>query len=337
MVLRSWPTSTRIVSLRKLNHYLTSYSIINLSSYRTYVSYSQNERFQGHSAKQQEITNSQNTISVFKRLLARKINDPQVSVEASHQPLRITSQQSLTNGSSLDDKILYQADYLGETRQFTPEQIMGTFLVKLKTIGEMNLNTKVHDCVISVPSYMTDAERRALLDASQIAGLNCLKLMNETTAVALAYGLYHSDLPEPTQKPHTAVFVDMGYTSLQASVVHFHKGKLRMIASTYDSNLGGRDFDKVLMDYFQKDFKARYNVDAYSNNRARLRLRAECEKLKKLMSSNSSPIPLNIECFMNDKDVSGKMKREEFEQLSDSLLQRVKNTLSELLVEASKF
>ena len=295
----------------------------------TYIAFTNNERFQGHSAKQQEITNSQNTISGFKRLLARKMNDPQVQQERSYHPLRITTPSE--NG---DDKIHFEADYLNETKTYTTEQVMGTFLNKLKTIAEMNLNTKVHDCVVSVPCYMTDAERRAMLDAAQIAGLNCLKLMNETTAVALSYGLYHTNLPEPTEKPQTVVFVDMGYTHLQCSAVHFNKGKLRMLATTFDNNLGGRDFDKVLMDYFQKDFKARYNVDAYTNTRARLRLRAECEKLKKLMSSNSSPIPLNIECFMNDKDVQGKMKRDEFEALAESLLARVKQTMQDLLTEA---
>ena len=107
-----------------------------------------------------------------------------------------------------------------------------------------------------------------------------------------------------------------------------------MLASTFDTNLGGRDFDKVLLDHFQKEFKAKYGVDAYANTRARLRLRAECEKLKKLMSSNSSVIPLSIECFMNDIDVSGRMKREEFESLAAPLFARVQHVLQELLAEA---
>jgi molecular chaperone DnaK (HSP70) len=211
---------------------------------------------------------------------------------------------------------------------------MGMFMTKLKTIGEMNLNSKVVDCVLTVPSFMTDAERRSILDSAQIAGLNCLKLMNDTTAIALTYGLYHSSLPELTEKPHVVVFVDMGYTQVQVSAVAFNKGKLRMLATSFDNNLGGRDFDRVLCDHFQAEFKQKYKIDAYSNVRARLRLRAECEKLKKLMSSNASPIPLNIECFMNDIDVSGKMNREEFEKLSESLLARVRKTLSELLHEA---
>jgi molecular chaperone DnaK (HSP70) len=109
-----------------------------------------------------------------------------------------------------------------------------------------------------------------------------------------------------------------------------------MLATDFDSNLGGRDFDKVLMDYFQQDFKSKYNLDAYSNIRAKLRLLAECEKVKKIMSTNSSVIPLNIECFLNDKDVSSKIKREDFEALAENLLNRFKNLLANLLKEASE-
>lgn len=101
--------------------------------------------------------------------------------------------------------------------------------------------------------------------------------------------------------------------------------------------IGGRDFDKVLLDYFQKDFLARYKLDAYSNTRARLRLRNECEKLKKLMSSNSSPIPLNIECFMNDVDVQGRMNRADFEKMSESLFTRIRKCMTQLLAETSKY
>lgn len=295
-----------------------------------YVSFSNKERYNGHAAKQQEVTNHKNTISGYKRLIGRKMSDPQVALEKQLNPLRITQP---ANG---DDKILYNIDYLDETRELTVEQVMGMHITYLKSIAEMNLHTKVVDCVMSVPSFMTDTERRAVIDSAQIAGVNCLKLMNDTTAVALAYGLYQTALPEPTEKPHNVVFIDMGYSSLQCSAVAFHKGKLRMLATTYDNNLGGRDFDRVLHEYFCKDFQARYKLDVASNTRARLRLRNECEKLKKLMSSNSSPIPLNIECFMNDVDVSGRMNRADFEAMSSDLLDRVKKCMAELLVASSK-
>lgn len=292
-----------------------------------YCSFSNKERYNGHAAKQQEITNHKNTISGFKRLIGRKFNDPQVQQEKAINPMRITSS---ANG---DDKLLYNIDYLDETRELTVEQVMAMHITYLKSIAEMNLHTKCVDCVISVPSFTTDTERRAMIDAAQVAGLNCLKLMNDTTAVALTYGLYQTALPEITEKPHTVVFVDMGYSSVQCSAVAFNKGKLRMLGTTFDNNLGGRDFDRVLLEHFQKDFLARYKLDAFSNTRARLRLRNECEKLKKLMSSNTSPIPLNIECWMNDVDVQGRMNRADFEKMSESLLGRVKKCLASLLTE----
>lgn len=292
-----------------------------------YVSFSNKERYNGHAAKQQEITNHKNTISGFKRLIGRKMNDPHVQHEKTINPMRITSS---ANG---DDKLLYNIDYLDDTKELTVEQVMAMHITYLKSIAEMNLHTKCVDCVLSVPSFATDTERRAMMDAAQVAGLNCLKLMNDTTAVALTYGLYQTSLPELNEKPHHVVFVDMGYSSVQCSLVAFNKGKLRMLGTTFDNNLGGRDFDRVLLEYFQKDFLARYKLDAFSNTRARLRLRNECEKLKKLMSSNTSPIPLNIECWMNDIDVQGKMNRADFEKMSESLLVRVKKCLASLLTE----
>jgi molecular chaperone DnaK (HSP70) len=117
---------------------------------------------------------------------------------------------------------------MDEVKSFTCEQIMAMFLTKLKSIAESHLLTKVIDCVISVPSFMTDAERRALIDSASIAGLNCLKLMNETAAVALNYGLYNNNLPEPTEKPQLVAFVDCGYSQTQVSICAFNKGKLKV-------------------------------------------------------------------------------------------------------------
>jgi molecular chaperone DnaK (HSP70) len=293
----------------------------------TYVSFQDRVRLQGHSAKQLEVTHSQNTFAGFKRLLGRRFHDPLVQHELQLQPLRISA-------SPQDDKILFNADYMGELKHFTAEQITGMFLTKLKQIAESHMPTKMYDCVVSVPSFMTDTERRALLDAAQIAGLNVLKLMNETTAVALNYGLYNTNLPEVNEKSSLVAFVDMGYTQTQASVVAFNKGKLKVLATAYDNNLGGRDFDRLLMDHFQQEFKDKYKIDAYSNVRARLRLRAECEKVKKVMSSVTSPVPFNIECLMNDKDVSSSLKRDDFEALSLNLLQRFRNVLTDVLTEA---
>ncbi|XP_076832342.1 heat shock protein 105 kDa isoform X2 [Brachyhypopomus gauderio] len=213
--------------------------------------------------------------------------------------------------------------YLEKEHQFTIEQVTAMLLTKMKDTAEASLQKKVAECVISIPSFFTDSERRSVLDAAKIAGLNCLQLMNDTTAVALSYGIYKEDLPDPSEKPKIVFFVDMGHSALQVSACAFNKGKLKVLATAFDPYLGGRDFDQRLVEYFCAEFKTKYKLDTKSRVRAVLRLWQECEKLKKLMSSNSCDIPLNIECFMDDKDVMGKINRAKFEELCADLIERV--------------
>lgn len=179
--------------------------------------------------------------------------------------------------------------------------------------------------------YFTNAERRAVLDAAQISGLNVLRLMNETTATALSYGFYKQDLPE--DKPRNVVFVDCGQASLQVSACAFTKGKLKMLASSWDQ-VGGRDIDFALADYFAKEFNDRYKINAKANARSWLRLITEVEKLKKQMSANSTKLPLGIECFMDDIDVSSSMQRSQMEELCSPVFQRVEATFRKFLAES---
>ncbi|MEE6461599.1 hypothetical protein FKM82_001334 [Ascaphus truei] len=230
----------------------------------------------------------------------------------------------------------FKVRYLNEERHFSIEQVTGMLLSKLKETSEHTLKKPVADCVISIPSFFTDGERRSVMYAAQIAGLNCLRLMNETTAVALAYGIYKQDLPSVEEPPRNVVFVDMGHSAYQISVCAFNKGKLKVLATAFDPYLGGRNFDKVLVNYFCKEFMKKYKLNVKENARALLRLNQECEKLKKLMSANTSDLPLNIECFMNDRDVSGKMNRDHFEELSAHLVARVEPPLKAVLEQASK-
>ncbi|XP_059554062.1 heat shock 70 kDa protein 4L isoform X2 [Myotis daubentonii] len=228
-----------------------------------------------------------------------------------------------------------QVRYLEEERPFAIEQVTGMLLAKLKETSENALKKPVADCVISIPSFFTDAERRSVMAAAQVAGLNCLRLMNETTAVALAYGIYKQDLPSLDEKPRNVVFIDMGHSAYQVSLCAFNKGKLKVLATTFDPYLGGRNFDEALVDYFCDEFKTKYKINVKENARALLRLYQECEKLKKLMSANASDLPLNIECFMNDLDVSSKMNRAQFEQLCVSLFARVEPPLKAVLEQAN--
>ncbi|KFO80071.1 heat shock 70 kDa protein 4L isoform X2 [Cuculus canorus] len=280
----------------------------------------------GNAAKSQIVTNVKNTLHGFKKLHGRAFEDPYIQTERAKLPYEL---QKMPNGS-----VGVKVRYLDEERLFAVEQITGMLLAKLKETSESALKKPVADCVISVPSFFTDAERRSVMAAAQIAGLNCLKLMNETTAVALAYGIYKQDLPALEEKPRNVVFVDMGHSAYQVSICAFNKGKLKVLATTFDPFLGGRNFDEALVDYFSEEFRTKYKLNVKENPRALLRLYQECEKLKKLMSANASDLPLNIECFMNDLDVSSKMNRAQFEQLCAALLSRVEPPLRAAMDQA---
>merc|ERR1719259_451772 len=225
-------------------------------------------------------------------------------------------------------------NYMGKEQEYTPEQITAMLFTKLKTTAEEALNAKVKDVVISCPSYFTDCERRGLLDAAYMAGLNVLKLMNDTTATALSYGIYKQDLPAPEEKPRNVVFVDAGHSGIQVSACSFTKGKLTMKAAAYRRDFGGRYFDETIVGYFAQEFSKKYKIQPLENHRARLRLTNEVEKLKKQLSANSNRLPLNIECFMNDIDVSGGIDRTTFEELAAPGLAEAEAVMRECL-EAS--
>ncbi|XP_050671562.1 heat shock 70 kDa protein 4L isoform X2 [Leptidea sinapis] len=290
------------------------------------VAFSQKNRILGVAAKNQMVTNMKNTVFGFKRLLGRKFSDPHVQKEFKNFPFKVEPRP--------DGGIGIRVNYLGEDNVFSPEQITAMLFTKLKESAMIALQTPINDCVICVPSYFTNAERNALLDAAAIAGLNVLRLMNETTATALAYGIYKQDLPTPEEKSKNVVFVDFGHSSLQVSACAFNKGKLRVLATSCDAFCGGRDIDTALAEYFCQDFISRYKLDPKKNQRAYLRLLQEVEKLKKQMSANNTRLPLNIECFMEERDVSGDMQRSQMEQLCAETFSRIEKTLRNILYNA---
>lgn len=289
----------------------------------SYVGFGEKNRDLGVTAKNKQVTNPKNTVFGFKRLIGRKFRDPLVQTEITYLPYQVIE---LPNG-----EIGIKVRYLQEDTTFTVQQITAMLFTKLKEVAEAALKIKVNDCVISVPSFFTDVERRALLDASQIAGLNVLRLMNETSAVALTYGFYKQDLPE--DRPKNIVFVDMGHSALQISACAFSKGKLRVLACVSDTSVGGRDFDNAIVRYFAEEFRTKYRLDVLSNKRAVIRLLTESEKLKKQLSANPNELPLNIECFMEDKDVMGKMSRNKLEEICGDLLSRVEVAMRNILIE----
>ncbi|KAH6758284.1 heat shock protein 91 [Perilla frutescens var. frutescens] len=287
------------------------------------VCFGEKQRFLGTAGAASSMMNPKNTISQIKRLIGRQFSDPELQRDLTSLPFLVTE--------GPDGYPLIHAQYLGENKTFTPTQVLGMVFSDLKIIAEKNLNAAVVDCCIGIPVYFTDLQRRAVIDAATIAGLHPLRLIHETTATALAYGIYKTDLPE--NEPMNVAFVDVGHSSLQVCIAAFKKGQLKILAHSFDRSLGGRDFDEVLFQHFAAKFKDEYKIDVYQNAKACLRLRAGCEKLKKVLSANPEA-PLNIECLMDEKDVRGYIKREEFEQISVPILERVKKPLEKALAEA---
>lgn len=222
---------------------------------------------------------------------------------------------------------------MGKKEQFTATQLVAMFLSKIKATAAAELRLPISDVVINVPAWFTDVQRRALLDASDIAGLKCLRLINDTTAIALGYGITKLDLPEADQKPRRIVFVDIGHSDYTCSIVEFKKGELSVKATTFDRHFGGRNFDKALVDHFAAEFKEKFKIDIKSNAKALTRVATAAEKLKKILSANAQA-PLNIESLMDDKDVRAVLKREELEELVKPLLERVIAPLEQALAEA---
>ena len=186
--------------------------------------------------------------------------------------------------------------------------------------------------VIAVPGWYTDIQRRAVLDAAQMANLNPLRLINDTTAIALGYGIT-KELPESPETPRHVCFIDVGHSNFSVAVVAFSQGQLTVKSTAYDRNFGGRNFDYALLQHFAKEFDAKYKIDVMSSPKAVFRLTTGCERLKKILSANAEA-PINVESLMNDVDASSSLSRETFEKLTEHLLTRVVDPVKEALSKA---
>ncbi|KAK6346664.1 adenyl-nucleotide exchange factor sse1 [Orbilia brochopaga] len=288
------------------------------------VGFGPKSRYLGEAAKTQEISNLKNTVGSLKRLAGRSANDPEIDIERQY----VTAPLVDVNG-----QVGAKVTYLGETQYFSSTALIAMYLTKIKDTASKELKLPVSDIVISVPSWFTDAQRRAILDASEVAGLKTLRLMNDTTAAALGYGITKVDLPTADEKPRRVAFVDIGYSNYTVSIVSFRKGELTVLSTAYDRHFGGRDFDKAIAEHFAKEFKEKFKIDVHTNPKAYTRLMTGVEKLKKVLSANAQA-PLNIESIMNDVDVRGMLKRDEMEELVRPLLDRVTVPLQQALEDA---
>ncbi|KAK5153047.1 Heat shock protein hsp88 [Oleoguttula sp. CCFEE 6159] len=290
----------------------------------TLVGFGPKSRYLGEAAKTQEISNLKNTVGSLTRLAGRSLKDPDIQIEQEYVSAPLVD----VNG-----QVGAEVTYLGKKEQFTATQLIGMFLNKTKQIAAAELKLPVNDMVLSVPAWYTDAQRRAILDAADIANVKVLRLINDTTATALGYGITKLDLPGAEEKPRRVAFIDIGHSNYTCSIVEFKKGELAVKSTAYDRHFGGRNFDKALVDHFAKEFKEKFKIDINENAKARVRVAAACEKLKKILSANAGA-PLNIESLMNDIDVRGFLKREELEELVKPLLERATGPLEQALAEA---
>ncbi|KAH7031002.1 hsp70-like protein [Microdochium trichocladiopsis] len=288
------------------------------------VGFGPKSRYLGEPAKTQEISNLKNTVGCLKRLAGRSLKDPDVQVEQQYVSAPLVD---------INGQVGAEVSYLGQKTKFTATQLTAMFLSKIKQTTANELKLPVKDIVLSVPAWFTDVQRRSLIDAAEVAGLNLLRLMNDTTAAALGWGITKLDLPSADEAPRRVVFVDVGHSNFTCSVVEFKKGELTVKATTYDRHFGGRDFNLALVKHFQKEFKAKYKIDIETNPKAMVRVDAAAEKLKKILSANSQA-PLNIESLMNDIDVNAMVTREEFEAMIEPLLNRVTAPLEQALADA---
>jgi len=288
------------------------------------VGFGPKSRYIGEAAKNQEISNLKNTVSSFVRLAGRAYNDPDVQVEQDFVSAPLVD---------INSQVGAEVTYLGKKEQFTATQITAMYLTRMRATASTELKLPVNDVVLSCPVWYTDAQRRALLDAASIAGLNCLRLINDNTAVALGYGITKTDLPTAEEKPKRVCFVNIGHSNYTATVVEFKKGELAVKSSAWDRHFGGRYIDKALVEHFAKEFDEKYKINVMENGKARFRLAAGVEKLKKVLSANNMA-PINVESIMNDVDVRGMLKREELEELMKPLLERATAPIEQALAEA---
>ncbi|KAG6005864.1 Heat shock protein hsp88 [Claviceps maximensis] len=288
------------------------------------VGFGPKSRYLGELAKTQEITNLKNTVSCLKRLAGRSFNDPDIKNEQQFVSAPLVD---------MDGQVGAEVSYLGSTEKFTSTQLIAMYLSKIKQNAAQELKLPVSELCMSVPAWFTDTQRRALLDAAEIAGLKVLRLINDTTAAALGWGITKLDLPAPEEKPRRVCFVDIGHSNYTCSIVEFKKGELAVKSTAWDRNFGGRDFDRALVEHLAKEFKGKFKVDIYSHGRAMARTLAAAEKTKKILSANQQST-VNIESVMNDIDVSALITRQEFEAMIEPLLSRTHEPLEQALAQA---
>ena len=266
----------------------------------SYVAFNETERLIGDAAKSQAAMNAHNTVFDAKRLIGRKFTDAGVQADMKHWPFTVTSGPGGTP--------IIEVEYKGEKKQFKAEEISSMVLTKMKEVAEAYLGKEVKNAVITVPAYFNDSQRQATKDAGSISGLNVLRIINEPTAAAIAYGL-----DKKGQEKNVLIF-DLGGGTFDVSLLTIEDGIFEVKATAGDTHLGGEDFDNRLVDYFLNDFKRKFRKDMSKNQRSLRRLRTACERAKRSLSS-SAQAHIEIDSLFDGVDYNATITRARFEDL----------------------
>ncbi|KAK9808266.1 hypothetical protein WJX73_005089 [Symbiochloris irregularis] len=284
----------------------------------SYVAFTDSERLIGDAAKNQATTNPTRTVYDVKRLIGRKFKDKEVQRDAKMVSYKVVDKAA---------KPYVEVDMAGSTKTFSPEEISAMILTKMKDTAEAYLGKTIKNAVVTVPAYFNDAQRQATKDAGTIAGLNVVRIINEPTAAAIAYGL-------DKKKEQNILVFDLGGGTFDVSVLTIDNGVFEVISTSGDTHLGGEDFDHRVMDYFVKLIKKKFKVDVSGDMRALQKLRREAERAKRALSS-SPQVRVEIESLAPGVDLSEPLTRARFEELNADLFKKTLGPVRKALEDAS--
>jgi L1 cell adhesion molecule like protein len=270
----------------------------------SYVAFTDSERLIGDAAKNQVAMNPYNTVFDAKRLIGRKFEDAEVQSDLKHFPFKVIGKGG---------KPVITVEYRGEQKEFTPEEISSMVLIKMKETAESYLGQTITNAVVTVPAYFNDSQRQATKDAGVIAGLNVLRIINEPTAAAIAYGL-----DKKVQGERNVLIFDLGGGTFDVSLLTIEEGIFEVKATAGDTHLGGEDFDNRLVTHFVQEFKRKHKKDLSSNARALRRLRTACERAKRTLSS-AAQTSIEIDSLYEGIDFYTAITRARFEELCQDL------------------
>lgn len=285
----------------------------------SYVGFTDSERLIGDAAKNQVAVNPSNTVFDAKRLIGRRFNDASVQSDMKHWPFEVVND---------DGKPKIKVEYKGEMKAFYPEEISSMVLTKMKEIAEAFLGNPVNSAVITVPAYFNDSQRQATKDAGTIAGLNVLRIINEPTAAAIAYGL-----DKKSDGERNVLIFDLGGGTFDVSILALDNGIFEVKSTSGDTHLGGEDFDNRMVDFFVKEFKKKHKKDLSGSKRALRRLRTACERAKRTLS-NSAQAAIEIDSLFEGIDFYTNITRARFEELNVDLFRGTLDPVEKALKDA---